>query len=314
MGGEFTTEQKRYLEGFTSGIHVGRLKPASGAAAVPAAPNGPDAEHLAAQAKVESAGKKLADQEKWKREEHPFDAYGRLKDQVAKDEFPKPADNFRWRYYGLFYVSPAQDATCAGCASRTASSSTGSSPAWPTSPSVRRRLRACDHPRQPAAARDPGPQRHRRARGAHRHRPRAPRARAPTTSATSRATPPPASRPASCSTRARTPANGTSTSSTPRDVRPAAQVQRRLRRRRPDADAGRHQRHRLPGRRGAGGRPGARAGRLLPPRCSAASPATRTSRATPAWCSSRPTRRRSPTRSCASSSTRATAPTATRRG
>ena len=108
MGGDFTSEQKRYLEGFTSGIHVNRLRPAA-APAGPAAPSGPDAEHLAAQAKVEKAGKKLADQEKWKREEHPFDAYGKLKEQVAKDEFPKPADNFRWRYYGLFYVAPAQD-------------------------------------------------------------------------------------------------------------------------------------------------------------------------------------------------------------
>ncbi len=108
MGGDFTSEQKRYLEGFTSGIHVSRLRPAA-APAGPAAPSGPDAEHLAAQAKVEKAGKKLADQEKWKREEHPFDAYGKLKEQVAKDEFPKPADNFRWRYFGLFYVAPAQD-------------------------------------------------------------------------------------------------------------------------------------------------------------------------------------------------------------
>ena len=109
MGGEFTAEQKRYLEGFTSGIQVGRLKPAGGGAAGPTAPTGPDAPHLAAQAKVEAAGKKLADQEKWKRDEHPFDVYQRLKDQAAKDEFPKPADNFRWRYYGLFYVAPAQD-------------------------------------------------------------------------------------------------------------------------------------------------------------------------------------------------------------
>ena len=108
MGGEFSAEQKRYLEGFTSGIQVGRLKPAGGA--TPAAPSGPDAPHLVAQAKVESSGKKLVDQEKWKREEHPFDAYDRLKQQADTDEFPKPPDNFRWRYYGLFYVSPAQDA------------------------------------------------------------------------------------------------------------------------------------------------------------------------------------------------------------
>ena len=108
MGGEFTAEQKRYLEGFTSGIQVGRLKPAGGGSAT--APSGPDAPHLAAQAKTEAAGKKLVDQEKWKRESHPFDAYDRLKEQAAKDEFPKPPDNFRWRYYGLFYVAPAQDA------------------------------------------------------------------------------------------------------------------------------------------------------------------------------------------------------------
>ena len=107
MGGEFTAEQKRYLEGFTSGIQVGRLKPAGGAG--PAAPSGPDAAALAAQARTEAEGKKLVDQEKWKREEHPFDIYHRLKEQAAKDEFPKPPDNFRWRYYGLFYVAPAQD-------------------------------------------------------------------------------------------------------------------------------------------------------------------------------------------------------------
>ena len=55
-----------------------------------------------------AAGGKLADQEKFKRELHPFDAYDRLKEQARKNEAPKPADNFRWRYYGLFYVAPAQ--------------------------------------------------------------------------------------------------------------------------------------------------------------------------------------------------------------
>ena len=59
MGGDFSTEQKRYLEGFTSGIQVGRLKPA-GVAVGPAAPSGPDAPHLEAQAKIEASGKKLA--------------------------------------------------------------------------------------------------------------------------------------------------------------------------------------------------------------------------------------------------------------
>ncbi len=56
-----------------------------------------------------AAGGKLADQEKFKRELHPFDAYERLKEQARKNEAPKPADNFRWRFYGLFYVAPAQN-------------------------------------------------------------------------------------------------------------------------------------------------------------------------------------------------------------
>jgi len=32
-------------------------------------------------------------------------AYPRLKQQALDDAPPSPADNFRWRYYGLFYVA-----------------------------------------------------------------------------------------------------------------------------------------------------------------------------------------------------------------
>jgi ferredoxin-nitrite reductase len=79
-------------------------------ATAPAAePTGPDAAALKAQDRVLAEGKKLADQEKFKREEHPFDGYERLKAQAAGNEAPKPPDNFRWRFYGLFYVAPAQN-------------------------------------------------------------------------------------------------------------------------------------------------------------------------------------------------------------
>ena len=108
-GGEFTAEQKRYLEGFASGLQAGRA--ARGAPAEPkpeAEPVGPDAAALKAQDRVLKAGQKLADQEKFKRDEHPFDGYERLKAQAATNEAPKPADNFRWRFFGLFYVAPAQ--------------------------------------------------------------------------------------------------------------------------------------------------------------------------------------------------------------
>jgi ferredoxin-nitrite reductase len=108
MSGDFTPEQKRYLEGFMSGVQVARAgKPAG----VPAesVPSGPDAEHTAAQNRTTAAGGKLADQEKWKRDEHPFDAYARLRDEAAQGQYPKPPDNFRLRYHGLFYVAPTQN-------------------------------------------------------------------------------------------------------------------------------------------------------------------------------------------------------------
>jgi len=113
---DFSDEQKRYLEGFTSGLSVGRAAHQLSAARVPAAalpkanpePIGPDAVHIKAQDRVLAEGKKLSDQEKFKRELHPFDGYERLKAQAANNEPPKPEDNFRWRFFGLFYVAPNQ--------------------------------------------------------------------------------------------------------------------------------------------------------------------------------------------------------------
>jgi ferredoxin-nitrite reductase len=122
QAGDFESDQKRYLEGFVAGLHIaksaiqsagnvaGVAAPAAAPAALPAATQGgPDAAALAAQDRVLAAGGKLSDPERFKREEHPFDAYARLKAQGARHEYPKPPDNFRWRYYGLFYVAPNQN-------------------------------------------------------------------------------------------------------------------------------------------------------------------------------------------------------------
>ncbi|HEY0567207.1 MAG TPA: NirA family protein, partial [Xanthobacteraceae bacterium] len=109
---DFTDEQKRYLEGFTTGLQISRVGRGFGGAAAGKAnaePTGPDAAHFKAQDRVTASGRKLADPEKFKREEHPFDAYPRLKQQALDNAPPSTADNFRWRYYGLFYVAPAQD-------------------------------------------------------------------------------------------------------------------------------------------------------------------------------------------------------------
>jgi ferredoxin-nitrite reductase len=103
MSNGFTPEQQRYLEGLVAGISAVAGGPAE------AEPTGPDAAHLIAMKKAEAEGGKLADPEKFKRQEHPFDAYERMKQQAASGEYPVPQDNFRWRFYGLFYVAPNQN-------------------------------------------------------------------------------------------------------------------------------------------------------------------------------------------------------------
>ena len=110
MSGDFTPEQKRYLEGFTTGLQIARAARTGEAAPAAAEPTGPDAIHVKAQDRTLKAGGKLSNEEKLKREQHPFDAYERLKEQAEKNEAPKASDNFRWRYYGLFYCAPAQSA------------------------------------------------------------------------------------------------------------------------------------------------------------------------------------------------------------
>ena len=110
--GDFESEQKRYLEGFVAGLQIAKTAKGLAGAAAPAAasePIGPDAAARKAQDRVLAAGGKLSDPEKFKRDEHPFDTYERLKAHAEKNEYPKPPDNFRWRFFGLFYVAPNQN-------------------------------------------------------------------------------------------------------------------------------------------------------------------------------------------------------------
>jgi ferredoxin-nitrite reductase len=108
MSSDFNPDQKRYLEGFASGLAAARAARGKASGGAGGEPIGPDAIHIKAQDRTVAEGGTLADQEKFKRELHPFDAYERLKEQAHKNEAPKGPDNFRWRYYGLFYVAPAQ--------------------------------------------------------------------------------------------------------------------------------------------------------------------------------------------------------------
>jgi len=126
MPGDLEPEQKRYLEGFMAGLQIvktarqaignGAAAPSpaapaptgNGVTAGTAEPSGPDAAALRAQDRTLKAGGKLSDPEKFKRELNPLDGYERLKEQAAKNEAPKADDNFRWRFFGLFYCAPTQ--------------------------------------------------------------------------------------------------------------------------------------------------------------------------------------------------------------
>jgi ferredoxin-nitrite reductase len=104
---DFTEEQKLYLEGLGRGLAVARgARPAPGSTE----PAGPERIHFAAQNRVLAAGGKLVKEEEAKRAKHPFDMWDEIAANAIKGEFPKGTDVFLYKYHGLFYVAPAQDA------------------------------------------------------------------------------------------------------------------------------------------------------------------------------------------------------------
>ena len=315
MGQEFSPEQKRWLEGFASGAAAVRSLPPRGTPAA-AEPSGPDADLLKAQDRTTAAGKKLVDQEKWKRSEHPLEAYGRLRDEALTGAKPKPEDNFRWRYHGLFYVAPAQDAFMCrlrfpggilahvqfrGVADLAEQFGGGlrrrHHPRQPPDPRDRPRHTAdvLDGParprhHQPRRRRRQHPQRHRLAD--RRHRPGRADRHPPARQGDAPLHPQP-----------------------PRAVRPAAQVQHRLRRRRRDRARSKTPTTSASGAsRSAEGAPVADRG-ICVSACARRHHGPQGLRPRHRRARSRPTSAsRSPPRSCASSSSTATAPTARRPG
>jgi ferredoxin-nitrite reductase len=103
---DFTDEQKQYLDGFLSGLAARR----GGLAAPPVAAASMQTDiHRAAQDRFIAAGKKLVPEEEAKRKSHPLDMWDELRDEASAGCFPKGIDVFRHKFFGLFYVAPAQD-------------------------------------------------------------------------------------------------------------------------------------------------------------------------------------------------------------
>ncbi len=123
VGEPFTEEQKEYLQGFFAGVTARTVSPFVGQL-----PNGkftaqaaPGITNLAAQPTAEEGTvfgtpiSDLCEQETWKLEQHGLDVWDKLLAHAEENKFPDKADTFRFRYHGLFYVAPAQDAFMLRC-------------------------------------------------------------------------------------------------------------------------------------------------------------------------------------------------------
>ncbi len=107
----FSADQQEYLKGFLSGVEARRA-----AVGLPLAPveagaggAGPSDPQRQAQDRAIAAGGKLVAEEEAKRRKHPLDRWEEINRAASEGRFPKGTDIFLGKYFGLFYVSPAQD-------------------------------------------------------------------------------------------------------------------------------------------------------------------------------------------------------------
>jgi ferredoxin-nitrite reductase len=120
----FNLQQKEYLQGLFAGLTSGGLRtfvghlPDGRITNVPA----PGLENRAAEPEAPKEKtvygtpvEDLCEQEIWKLEQHGLDTWDKLVAHAEQDKFPDKADTFRFRYHGLFYVAPAQNAFMLRC-------------------------------------------------------------------------------------------------------------------------------------------------------------------------------------------------------
>lgn len=105
----FTSEQTSYLSGFVSGILQGRELPFLGQDGERRFTHEPD------QSVHGTALDDLCKEERIKYEQHGLDCYDKILANAALNEFPKDGDVFRYKFHGLFFVSPAQESLMLRC-------------------------------------------------------------------------------------------------------------------------------------------------------------------------------------------------------
>jgi len=119
----FTEEQKEYLQGFFAGLSARKLNPFVGtlpdgritATPAPSLENQAALEPSTEETVFGTPVSDLCEQEIWKLEQHGLDIWDKLLAHAGDNKFPDKADTFRFRYHGLFYVAPAQNAFMLRC-------------------------------------------------------------------------------------------------------------------------------------------------------------------------------------------------------
>ncbi len=113
---DFNPVQKQYLQGFFAGVaqrgyFVGQTANGQFTHDANAAAGGNLIDETVHGTPVED----LSKEERIKYEEHGLDVWDKLLDHAAQDKFPEGGDVFRFKFHGLFYVAPAQDAFMLRC-------------------------------------------------------------------------------------------------------------------------------------------------------------------------------------------------------
>jgi ferredoxin-nitrite reductase len=123
----FSEEQQNYLAGFVAGVDAARsargypsfasilsqpsdAPPQTNGSVRQEVHTGPDHLALAAQDRFQEAGKKLCAEEEAKRAKPPLDLWDEIQAHAATGRFPKGTDVLLFKFHGLFYVAPAQNA------------------------------------------------------------------------------------------------------------------------------------------------------------------------------------------------------------
>ncbi len=120
-GSAFTPEQKEYLDGFMAGIAQRGLLPYVGETnggylTGDPAQGGPNLATLATEKQIHGFPiSEVTKQELWKDAENPLDSWDRLLEHAEANTFPNEEDTFRFRYFGMFYVAPAQNSFMLRC-------------------------------------------------------------------------------------------------------------------------------------------------------------------------------------------------------